>query len=282
MGRTAVVHLVRRANGTRALESFLDSYRRHAAGLEHELVLLCKGFDSEAQFAEYEPVVDSIPHSRMFVPDTGFDIGSYRLALEATDFDEYCFLNSFSILLAPDWLAKLSRCLHRPGVGLVGATGSYESTLENLRAEIRSIRGFFRRRKLLALLRLGGMWRTYPSFPNPNLRTNAILGRRELLCELFPRDIRTKEDALAFESGRNGLTRQIQVRGLQTLVVGRDGVGYAPEDWPASRTFRLQDQANLLVADNQTEAYARAAAEQQRWLTQIAWGDAARAADQPA
>ena len=34
---TAVVHLVRHANGTAPFEAFLDSYSNHEAGHEHEL-----------------------------------------------------------------------------------------------------------------------------------------------------------------------------------------------------------------------------------------------------
>ncbi|MFO0820398.1 MAG: hypothetical protein U1A77_20800 [Pirellulales bacterium] len=272
MKRIAVIHLVRQASGLSAFRAFLDSYRRHPAGVAHQLVLLRKGFTSEEEFAEYSRLIEGVPHQRLDVPDQGFAFGSYRMALDRTEFDEYCFLHSYSVILAPDWLAKLHACLSQPNVGLVGATGSYESTYENLRAEIRSIRGVFRRRRLRALLRLGLMWWDYPAFPNPTLRTNAFLGRRDLLRALFPMRDETKEVSLRFESGRNGLTRQVQRRGLRTLVVDHSGRGFEPEEWPESRTFRLQDQANLLVADNQTERYAHAGDDERRWLSQLAWG----------
>ena len=271
-GRIAVVHLIRHANGPEAARTFFDSYRRCPAGAAHDLVLLCKGFPTESAFDEYTPLVGSTPHRKLFVSDEGFDIGAYRVALRKTEYETYCFLNSFSVLLAPDWLAKLHDCLQQPNVGLVGATGSYESTLENLRAEIRSIRGWFRRRRLRALVRSVGMWIDYPPFPNPTIRTNAFLARRDLLLQSFPEQVRTKDDALRFESGRRSLTRRTQSLGLQTLVVGRDGRGYTPEQWPLSRTFRLQDQSNLLVADNQTERYAHAPEAERRWLASLAWG----------
>lgn len=272
MGQIAVVHLIRRASGLAAFQAFLDSYLAHPAGVGHELVLLCKGFAATAEFADYARLVQGVPHTRIDVPEDGFAFGSYRIALDQTQFDEYCFLHSYSVILASDWLAKLHDCLSQPNVGLVGATGSYESTYENLRAELRSIRGVFRRRRLRGLLRLGPMWWDYPPFPNPTLRTNAFLGKRGLLRAVFPLRDRTKEESLRFESGRNSLTRQVRQRGLQVLVVDRDGRGYAPEEWPTSRTFRLQDQANLLVADNQTERYAQASADERRWLSLLAWG----------
>src|SRR5665213_1673531 len=46
-----VVHLVRAANGIEPFRAFLESYVRHPAGLQHELVLLFKGFSSDREAA---------------------------------------------------------------------------------------------------------------------------------------------------------------------------------------------------------------------------------------
>jgi hypothetical protein len=273
MDRTAVVHLICKANGLDAFRAFIDSYRRHEAGAEHDLVLLCKGFGSPVDFREYGHFLEGIAHTRLFVPDTGYDIGSYGRALQETEHERYCFLNSFSVIQADRWLAMMLACLSRPRVGLVGATGSYESTLENLRREIRSLRGFLRRRRFRAMIRLFKLRWEYPPFPNPTLRTNAFMARGGLLRELCPRQVKTKEDALYFESGHRSLTRQVLARGLDVLVVGRDGRGYSPGEWPASGTFRQGDQANLLVADNQTARYGEASSEERQWLARLAWGD---------
>lgn len=275
MERVAVVHLVRQANGLEVFQSFLRSYREHEPGAEHELVLLCKGFESPDAFGPFEQTLAEVPHSRLFVSDTGFDIGAYRQALQQTDFEYYCLLNSFSTILAPQWLAKMRRCWRLANVGLVGATGSYESTSENLRQEIRAMRGLFRRSRLRALVRLFRLRRDYPGFPNPTLRTNAFAARGDLLRQLLPDRVETKEDALRFESGRHSLTRQVRSRGLDVLVVGRNGQGYSPETWPTSGTFRQGGQTNLLVADNQTERYARASREERQWLARMAWGPTA-------
>lgn len=275
MERIAVVHLVRQANGLEVFRSFLRSFVTHESGADHELVLLCKGFASPDAFLDYERALVGVKHSRLFVRDTGFDIGAYRLALQQTDFEYYCFLNSFSVLLASGWLAKLRRCWRLANVGLVGASGSYESTSENLRQEIRAMRGLFRRSRLRAMVRLFRLRREYPGFPNPTLRTNAFAARRDLLRDVFPERIDTKDDALRFESGFGSLTRQIRSRGLEVLVVGANGRGYAPEQWPTSGTFRQGDQPNLLVADNQTERYARATRDERQWLARMAWGAAA-------
>ena len=45
--RTAVVHLVWGPVGLNPFGAFLDSYRRHDAGCDHDLVLLFNGFAGE-------------------------------------------------------------------------------------------------------------------------------------------------------------------------------------------------------------------------------------------
>jgi hypothetical protein len=80
------------------------------------------------------------------------------------------------------------------------------------------------------------------------------------------------------------LTRQVQSLGLETLVVGRDGRAYPPEQWPASATFRSGGQVNLLVADRRTREYAEAPPELRAQLERLAWGPSGSGPDpeQPA
>ena len=115
----------------------------------------------------------------------------------------------------------------------------------------------------------------YPVFPNPHLRTNAFVVRRDILLGLRVGDVDTKEGAERFESGSHGLTRQLRDRGLAALVVGRDGRAFGPEQWPTSGTFRSGEQANLLVSDNRTRQYAEGDVATRRRLASLAWGNAA-------
>ena len=55
----------------------------------------------------------------------GLDLNHYREAVDRVVAERYCFLNTASEILADDWLAHLERALLTPGVGMVGATGSY-------------------------------------------------------------------------------------------------------------------------------------------------------------
>ena len=76
-----------------------------------------------------------------------------------------------------------------------------------------------------------------------------------------------------FESGRESISRRIASRGLDLIVVGRDGRGFFPDEWSISRTFRTGEQENLLVADNQTRSFTYADKKTRILLSQYAWGE---------
>lgn len=255
----AVVHLVRERNGSAPLRGFLDSYRRQPAGAEHELILLYKGYGEVAP-AEHEQMLSGIPHRRMFLPDRGFDLQPYFAAVAEFGYEYFCFLNSHSRILAPDWLAKLRAPLASRTVGLAGATGSCES---------------------LAALPPPMRWvtqRYFAPFPNHHLRTNAFMAARDVLSRVKLQPLLFKFFALAFESGKAGLTAQIDGLGLDARVVDRSGADHAREQWHLSNTFRQSMQEDLLVSDNQTEAYASTDAAGRAMLSRLAWGDQARPA----
>ena len=85
--------------------------------------------------------------------------------------------------------------------------------------------------------------------------------------------IRNKMDAYRFESGKNGLTKQILRKGKKVIVVGRNGIGYEKEAWNVSKTFRQSGQENLMVADNQTRDYQGGSPERRGYLSTITWGE---------
>ena len=115
--------------------------------------------------------------------------------------------------------------------------------------------------------------RQFPSFPNPHLRSNGFIIRREWLRRFDRIRIGSKSDANRFESGRHGLTAALRRQGLAAIVVGRDGRGYDVPDWPASRTFRLGEQENLLLSDNQSRNFAALPAGARATYRRMSWGD---------
>jgi hypothetical protein len=297
-----VVHLIRRRNGLAPFERFLASYREFPAGMPHDLVLIFKGFPFGLGTQDYDRLLADVPHRRMYLADYGFDLRPYFKAVEKLDHRYLCFFNSFSRILVSDWLAKLHRRVTAEGVGVVGATASYQSFSTShterehmlremdfaarLRWRINHVFGDMQvrlvtQRGVAWLLGSTGLWdpaRHFPTFPNYHVRTNAFMASRETLARIRIGPVIFKLSAFMFESGRNNLTEQIMRLGLRPLMVGRNGVAYEKEDWHLADTFRQGRQNNLLVADNQTDAYALADATGRAELSRLAWGEYARPA----
>jgi hypothetical protein len=278
MGNLCVVHLVRRSNGIFPLRRFLESYRSLDAGIDHDLLILWKGFDRSIP-NNYSSLLSGIPYRELLAGNSGFDIAPYNKAAREIDSVYFCFLNSFSVILDPGWLSKLYSHASREGVGLAGATGSWESVYsnfqrlaaENMRSPVVKWKWL---RAPLDMKLLKYYEKRFPPFPNFHIRTNAFMMKRDLLLEIERSRLILKTHAHEFESGRKGLTRQILEKGLKPIVVGRDGAGYEKDNWNISGTFRQEEQANLLVADNQTMQYHRLPPEEREKLRFQTWGTA--------
>lgn len=245
----AVAFLARGADvGWRtACERFLGSYRRCRPGVEHSLYVIFKGFHDANALNEATNLFSRVPHKPVFLADDSFDIGAYIEWANRIDEDLICVLNTSSEILAEDWLRKLAVNLALPNVGLVSATGSYES--------------------------LNELNQTFPVFPNIHIRSNAFMLDRDSFCRITKGQvIRDKLDAFHFESGPQSMTRQILAMGQEILLVGRNGRGYSPKWWPTSGTFRLGTQSNLLVADNQTRNFAALRWPEKREFVLRTWG----------
>lgn len=239
--RLAAVHLLRLSNGIGCFQRFIASYRAMEEPLVHDLVVIFKGFDGHDK-GPYRELLEGIGHIDVDVEDAGFDIGPYLEVARQSGHERLCFLNSYSVLLAPGWLTKLDRAhSEMPNAGIVGATGSYEPAGPDA------------------------------PFPNYHIRTNGFLISRELLLDLEFWEMREKPDVSRFEAGPMSLTRQIMQQGLEPYIVDCDGVAYAKEDWEVSATFRSGEQEKLLVSDNRTNAYLEADPDMRRWLSSLAW-----------
>jgi hypothetical protein len=292
-----------------SFERFLESYRAHDAGLEHRFVLLCKGFATKDQLAPILERLDGLHAERIEVADDGFDLTAYRRAAAQLDGAVACYLNSNSVVLAPGWLERLVRAL-TPAVGMVGATGSWNSAHSSALYVFR-VPGAYTRvfpdrawhrtqsRRLHGGSGEGGdssLWSQPPlrylrtaailgchlvlfrPFPAFHVRTNAFVIRSDTMLRLRFPVLRTKMRAWRLESGRGAITEQVRGMGLETLVAGRDGLNYRPAEWAASDTLWQGEQGNLLVADNQTERYRLADLEMRTLLSKVAWGLEARPA----
>ncbi len=303
-GTLWLVHLVREANGIEPLRRFLDSYREQPAGVEHRLVLLFKGFQDSAAARPHRLLAEELSFEEIHVSDAGFDLTAYLQAAQMLSDGRYCFVNSHSRILCPGWLGYLDRALSMPGTGLAGASGSWASLLSYALFHVglpsiygrvypdraTTLEGFQQldrqrtgapapltppRRWLHTALALAVTFRGFERFPAHHVRTNAFVIDHDTLMSMARPALRRKVHGHRLESGRHGLTRQVQRLGLGAVVVDRLGRAYVPEDWPASETFWQGAQRGLLVADNQTADYDSADAARRLLLSRYAWGDRA-------
>ena len=282
-----VVHLVRKCNGLDPFNQFIFSYRKYDAGTPHTLLLLFKGFDNDHDIAEYEAMVKDVKYKKIFVDDTGFDIGSYMCAFNIykSDYKYFCFLNSYSQIQVSQWLVKLHKNIMNPDVGLVGACGSTQSIYSE--QSFRNTNFTHMRKIYMRLIRvtLVGIHIfisrcififLYDPYPNYHVRSNAFMINSETLENIHYRKIKRKMDALRFESGKKSLTKQVLKLGLKIIVVDHNGMPYEKEDWHKSNTFWQSNQENLLVSDNQTRSYQYGDDAFRNYLSRLAWRHEAR------
>lgn len=316
LAQIGVIYLCRFAEGERPVRRFADSYRAHPASLEHDLHVIFKGFPSTDSLTSVQALFGGLPIHPIELEDEGYDIGSYFAAARFVAKPRLIFFNTFAELLVDGWLKKFDDALSLPGVGLVGATGSWQSPrslyvaglkralhsvrhpldyLSRLRADPlagngdRALPGvstagepvrvdahqIFRRfhRSLYRLLRFDHYLFHYNPYPNPHIRTNAFMIERDRFLALKVPSFRIKSDAYKFESGRQSLTQQILKQGLRPVVVGRDGHVYDTADWKSSSTYWIDQQANLIAADNRTRNYSEGGAQFRSDLQAHAWED---------
>lgn len=126
MSALAVVYLARAAEGLAPVKRFAQSYRAHAAGIEHSLVVICKGHQSDSAVTSTLACFGR-PVEVITVSDDGFDIGAYIHAAQTLQHERLCFLNTFTEIASNSWLGHLVQHARQPRVGIVGAMGSYES-----------------------------------------------------------------------------------------------------------------------------------------------------------
>ncbi len=264
-----LVYLLWAPLGVGPLREFLDSYHGHRAGVEHELVIVLNGAGPEgpADGACRETLLaelEGTAHRLLELERPVLDLAAYGLSAQRLEHERLCFLNSYSVVLAADWLGHLARALEDSTVGLVGASGSWESQAEWVRGKV-----------VHWPYQLAGLrWarRDYPRFPNPHIRTTAFMLKRHALLEMGLELAHDKHATYLLESGRRSITAQVAALGLRSVVVGRDGCAYDVDAWPASHTYRSGVQGNLLVADRRTVDWLRAPSRLRKRLSHDAWG----------
>ena len=245
----AVAYLARGADSDcfDSFERFTKSYEQCFPGLDHDFYIIFKGFQSVLKLEASKYFFKNIAYTPVYLEDDSFDIGAYIEWANIIHHDKIFLFNTASEILSSNWLLKFANNLAIDDVGLVGATGSYES--------------------------LNSYNNKFKKFPNVHIRSTGFMIERKMFLNISSRlAIKSKTEALLFESGPNSLTNQVIKEGKKVLLVGRDGRGYCPEHWPISDTFRQGMQKNLLIADNQTRSFANFSVSQKQETADRTWG----------
>ncbi len=198
MSDICVVHLVRRRNGIEPFRSFLASYLENSAGINHELFILYKGFSRKGDIAPYEELLRNVPHSILRIADFGYDLRYYFIAAKKCNSKYCCFLNSFSLILDKDWLLKLYQYISQPGVGLVGATGSWLGIGPVLPIPRKEGDSYLKHmgRLLYKIPRRYFIRFFFPRQPNYHIRTNGFMIMRDTMLKIRKGTLLTKIQAL--------------------------------------------------------------------------------------
>jgi hypothetical protein len=126
----AAVHLVWGPLGPAPLREFLASYRKHPAGIDHELVVLFNVTDGQRPALLGE--LEGVEHRLLTLPAPVQDLAAYLQVAERLEHERLCFLNSYSVLAADGWLELLSGARGEPGIGLAGASGSWANVASRI------------------------------------------------------------------------------------------------------------------------------------------------------
>ena len=261
----ALCYLVRHAEGVEPINRFVQAYREHPAGIDHDLVILFKGFADNSQKEPWQQALADLTYRELDFADVGYTDVPFMQTAKLLNYEYFLFMNTWTYPLAQRWAALMYDQIKDPAVGAVGATASSGS---HTTMATRSFQGHFLGRRAWFLRWIKFHFKPFPNF---HLRTTGFMISRDVMIKLKLNKIHDKWDAYVFESGKRGFTAQIQRMGLKVLVVGQDGQTYDEANIKTSRTYALGDQENLLMSDNQTEGYRRADGEQRRKLYQTTW-----------
>lgn len=286
----AVVYLSRgRDAGLISAKEFFNSYDLHPAGIDHDLIVIVKGWENMDGLDEVLSMA-RLHNARVIeLPDDGFDLGAYFRAAKEIPHEWCCFLNSFSCILHDNWLKLLHGAATRPGVGAVSCGGNW-GTVTNIWADQIFAALNARLKTLLYLLKRTcyvafHFWPHIPAFPNPHIRTNAFITQRKLWLDFqaasTPAIPANKRDCFILEHGRKSFTRFIVSKGLTVFVLGADGRVFAPDRCLESGTFAVPNLPNLLIGDNQTEAYLSSPEARRREIEYWMWGKRLTPASEP-
>ena len=204
-----------------------------------------------------------------YFSDDGFDLGTYFKILKYVDEDYIYFFNSTSRIVDNNFFKYSIEAMCDDKLGLLGFAGSFGS----LHPSIKKI--FFKlkiniskniiytlKNFLIDIVLLPYnlyLYKNFPKFPNPHIRTHVFLIKKDLYKEFsknskYPK---TKIEACELESGKNGLTKFVLQNGYDVKVVNSKNRIFNIGECDKSETWRTGGKQHVLVADHGSLSYPK-------------------------
>lgn len=272
----AVVYLARgEGNGILSARKFFASYKERSAGADHNLYVICKGWSDNDEETELRNLAKSHDAVILDQADDGFDWGAYFRAAKSISENYVIFLNSHSKIVGDDWVDKLVFGFTHKSIGIIGVTGSFSSWVDWTACPPFSAYSILSY-PLRLIKNIGNSiaYRgKYDPFPNIHVRSNAFIIRTDLFKEFAKSmDIpQKKSDAHELESGIIGLTNFVRSKNLDVNICDLSGRLLPPQEWSRGNFFRAGSQKNLLIEDNQTNAYNEANIAKKHFMEYKSW-----------
>jgi len=269
----AIIYLYRFDIPEEKFEKFIKSYKKYKPNLDHELIIIFKGcreylIKKRMAFLKYYKINTVIK----IYKDIGKDIYTYYKIANEIDYKYLLFFNSHSEIMQKNWLNFLYSYIQLNQVSLVGCSASFGTPIiinkngSGKNNFYKILKNFYHKLRNLFLLKY------FKVFPNFHIRTNGFIIEKDILLKITHKNLKKKINCHIFEHGKNSLTNQILNLNRKVIVVDKMGKFYDQDNISQSKIFWGSRQNDILVADNQTNLYAKSSAKRKNELRFYAWG----------
>ena len=126
--QTTIIHLVWLPYGFDLFKQFIASYCTFDAGIAHDLLIVFNGVHDSNSTQPYHDWLGQLGVQYKSINiKTGQDLECYFTASKTLKTEYIFVLNSFAVVLANNWLLQYMVLFSAANVGMVGATGSWQS-----------------------------------------------------------------------------------------------------------------------------------------------------------
>jgi len=248
------------------LKDFANHYKKYNSGINHELVICFKLFNS-LKINELKEYLIDINYTEFIDPskENDWDFGSYMRVSESFYNKDILFLSSHSYPVCNDWLKKLF--IFKNDETVIAPTASYESLVDSIKLKNKF------HKIIRYLIRKYKFSKDFNKFPNPHFRTSSFLINSKIFLNYIKdKKLRNKEDTLKIESGKNSLTKYLKNKKIKILVVNSDGEKFEQNNWKYSETYNFLKHDKSIISDKHSRKYLELNNDEKKNARLTVWG----------